>query len=78
MREQNESSVENKQKKKQAAPFGHAEHDVHPDVPGEWAHRADVAVQPLLEVAIVDVLVHKYPENTSNRRTDYHKKQMQL
>jgi hypothetical protein len=32
-------------------------------------------VQPLLEVAIVDVLVHKYPEITSNGQTNYHKKQ---
>jgi hypothetical protein len=48
------------------APFRHAEHDAHPDVPGERAHGADVAVQPLLEVAIVDVLVDKYPEITSN------------
>ena len=57
------------------APFGHAEHDVHPDVPGEWAHHPDVAVQPLFEVAIVDVLVYKYPEITSNHQTNYHKKQ---
>ena len=43
------------------APFGHAEHDVHPDVPGEWAHHPDVAVQPLLQGAVFDELVKEHP-----------------
>ena len=48
-------------------PFGCAEHDVHPGVPRQRADRPDVAVKPLLQVAIVDVLVHQYPETTSKR-----------
>lgn len=52
----------------EAAPFGCSEHDVHPDVPGERADRADIAVKPLLQVAIIDVLIDKYPEITSSNR----------
>lgn len=48
-------------------PFRCPKHDVHPDVPRQRANRSNVAMKPLLQVAIVHVLIHKYPEITGKK-----------
>jgi hypothetical protein len=42
-------------------PFGRSDGDLHPYFPGQRADRSDVAVQPLLQVAIFDELVKEHP-----------------
>jgi len=51
------------QKKIRKIPFGCSDGDLHPYVPRQRADRADVAVEPLLQVAVFDELVQEHPVN---------------
>jgi len=42
-------------------PFRSSENYVHPDIPSEWAHFPHISMKPLIQIPIVDILIHKHP-----------------
>lgn len=46
------------------SPFCSPNSNFHSDIPGQRADRPYITMQPLLQIAIIDVLIHKQPERT--------------
>lgn len=46
-------------------PFGHPEYNIHTDIPSQRADIANITVNPLLQITIIDKVIHEHPVVTN-------------
>lgn len=57
------------------APFRCPNGDPHSNIPGQRTDRPNITMQPLLQIAIVNIFIHKHPEQPEKVPTDIREKQ---